>query len=354
MPTTTIKRQGTIDFVEVLPSYWKAGQNYPVLIFFHGIDGRRSVEYLLSNEIPRELQDWTEAAGLVLLCPQTSTYFGREHIDACILAAAKVTTSQIRLITGLSFGGGGLLSVLSIPGMAGLFKAAVVVCGVRSNELQNCELAKSGLPVLFFHASGDPTVNINDHGLKNYNDLLLCSPKAKPLFITLPLDYHWIWGQVYDLNRFYPIDDGKQNQSVLSWMMSKTTQAAPLPSFYIELPPDFSTSKPAIKVTGKAVGEDWDRDGARWEVVIVPEGVNKWHVITMGGGWIEFQGVLPKPGKYRFRLHLKSKTGRLASKDIEIIYSPEAAPIPDKPIFTEFDFEGKHFIIYEDKTRKIE
>jgi len=277
-------------FYEYLPQgYGSGNQQYPLLIFFHGMgevgDGSPDALKLVLRYGPPHLADlgtfptsFTSGGNsfkFIVISPQFRSWASRDDINALIdyaIANYRVNIARIYL-TGLSMGGGSALefagkSVTGVRRIAALSTAAGAY-GIPPNEADN--VASSNLPFWATHNTGDGTIGVqttiqNVDTINNYTSRPP-NPLAKKTIFNA--NGHDAWTKTYDPN----FRDNGMN--VYEWMLQFTRGAdAPLPVILGEYKAVL-TSESTVTISWTTTSEINNRyfvlerstDGARFTVV---------------------------------------------------------------------------------------
>lgn len=209
-------------YYEYLPEGYNpsAKQNYPLLIFVHGLgergNGTTDLSKVLVNGTPKQMNNGTfpksfkvngQTFRFIAIIPQYSSspgsgYGDMEQMINFAIKNYRVDTTRIYL-TGLSMGGGAVWNYASSSVANSSRIAAVVpVCGsVAPTDLRCQIMAEANLPVWATHNEGDGTVPVKFtegyvNGINNYKVPPI--PRAK--MTIFPVAGHDAWTKTYDLN----------------------------------------------------------------------------------------------------------------------------------------------------------
>lgn len=210
---------GSNGFYEYLPvDYDKGTQNYPLLIFFHGIGergdgGEKQLSEVLFNGTPNQMSKNEFPAtftangktfSFICLTPQFTGWPSSTDVNNIINYAIKnyrVDTTRIYL-TGLSMGGGVIWDYIgSSPDYAKRIAAVLPVAGAASPNNSKCSnIAKANIAVWATHNDGDPTVPVSNtigfvNGINSQN------PPPTPLakMTIFHSSSHNAWWDTYQL-----------------------------------------------------------------------------------------------------------------------------------------------------------
>lgn len=325
-------------FIVVLPDGYKEQNKYPLLIHLHGVGGRGNgsstdLDKLVTGELPLELQRAAEKYGFIIIAPQTSGDWTNAETDHVLNWASKnlsIDWTKAYLF-GTSLGGGGVTRYVSASvANASKFAAAVSVCGLNwISKAKN--IADAKLPMIFFHSQDDNTVSVSN--TNNAVSAINANPMPVPAKkVIYPSGQHWIWGRVYDPDN-RPWIDNEKPATLYDWLlMNEQGKPVAVPVFETKL-----IAKAVAKLTGNVVelngrqSVGYKENMAGWSVTAVPSGVDRYKVITEGGGWIDGKAVLTKQGTYTFRLTLRDVNGATAFDEVVVNYGSVSEPIPDPP-----------------------
>ncbi len=214
----TARALGTTDsdqgFYEYLPPGYGTGQQYPLLIFIHGLgengNGDSQLSLMLRNGPPRliDRDTWNAARPFVVLSPQHSGggCTTSSEINAFIdFALSEYAINPDRVyLTGLSCGAIGSWNY------AGNFinsavAAMVPIAGIGTGAFNNAGCALGALPIWAFHGDADTVVNVSGT-TSPINSLLACDPAPPNVRMTIyPGVGHNSWARTYDLSAGHDI-----------------------------------------------------------------------------------------------------------------------------------------------------
>lgn len=237
-----------IGYYEYVPSDYNSNtDNYPVVIFLHGLgergNGTTDLPKVALNGPPKYVKNGTQFP-FILISPQLTTAltdwpprFVDEMIEY-VQTYLRVDKSRIYL-TGLSLGGGGVWWYAQSPAYAAKLAAIAVVCGSRTDTNLACSIANENLPVWAFHGDADGTISVQK-SINMVNAINACVPTPNPLAkITIyPGVGHNAWDNAYR------IDNSLHTPNIYQWMLgfSKSTITASAGSdFTLNLPTNSTT-----------------------------------------------------------------------------------------------------------------
>ncbi len=260
--TVTVKGNPiTVKYLRYVPANFKQGQNFPLIIFLHGIgeteanggtlDVLRNLRYNTPPSLIHRSNNpmcfdngGTQECFVVLtpLHPRTVDQWEPEIVDALIDEAVtnfKVDPKRIHL-TGLSRGGGGTVNyAVSYTEVAGLrtYRANNVASLVpiapytfwRRPDTATCEVVASGAKVWFLHNKEGDGISLsgNNHAnsIQSVNDYNSCTTPAPttPALLTLFNEtIHGGWNQAYDPKRTFDITTRAESPTGISlyqWLL---------------------------------------------------------------------------------------------------------------------------------------
>jgi predicted esterase len=191
-------------YYEYLPKGYDGVKKFPLILFLHGLGNSVNQGAPLSslvakgNGLMSMLADGSVPdQGMVVIAPQFGSWPAPEQSLQVINKAIelyRIDTTRI-YVTGLSMGGGATWEVAALAGKR--IAAIAPVCGASSPDQNRIrQLVAAQMPILAFHAQGDPTVPaINTHGYVDGVNALSISPKA--IKYIYQGDFHNIWGDSY-------------------------------------------------------------------------------------------------------------------------------------------------------------
>ena len=226
--TAKITSAGTA-FLEYLPQdYSKNSNDYPIVIFLHGIGERgttstdpatllSSVQKVANVGLAKYIK-YGQQYPFIVISPQLKGSYGTWPANY-VMEVLNHVKKYLRInekriyITGLSLGGFGTWTTLGA--YPSVFAAAVPICSGGNALSKACVMAADNIPVWGFHATDDKIVSYTVT-TKMINAINACTPKPSPLAKTtlFPTGGHIIWDKVY-----------KQTDAI-NWMLSYTNGSA--------------------------------------------------------------------------------------------------------------------------------
>lgn len=213
-------------YIYIPAGYEQGAQNYPVLIFLHGLGERGNSSEdagtldLVKKYGPPQLIDngkWNPAFPMIVVSPQCQDeYWQPKKIDQLIRYITKnYRADQSRIyLTGLSMGGAGVYWYLTDMGNRSLVAAAVAICG-QGNA---ADADKAKVPIWAFHGEVDDTVPLQRsiEMIEGFSNV----PEAK--LTVYPNIGHNAWDQTYDLSGMGQESDSYDpyDISIYDWMLT--------------------------------------------------------------------------------------------------------------------------------------
>ncbi len=212
-----------IHFYEYLPPDYTTSKNdFPVVIFLHGLaergDTEKSLALIEKHGPPKHVKAGYKFP-FILISPQLKTKYTDwpvSYIDEVleyVKTTLKINASRIYL-TGLSLGGGGTWMYAQDPVLGKKLAAIAVVCGSRNTPAKAVVLANNNLPVWAFHGDADTKVDFNKT-IKMVDAINACTPPPSPLAIKTIYSgiTHSSW------NNAYRIDNSLHDPNVYEWLL---------------------------------------------------------------------------------------------------------------------------------------
>jgi pimeloyl-ACP methyl ester carboxylesterase len=329
------------------PDYNTSGQNYPLLIFVHGIgelgDGSQyQLPKVLVNGPPRLINNgsWPvsfkvkgRSYSFIVISPQFTYWPGgndiKSVIDYCV-SHYRVDQSRI-YVTGLSMGGGVVWDYASMSTEAAMRVAAIVpVCGALDGNLTRGKIiAGANLPVWALQNQNDPTVS-SQNTVDWYNAINAPSaPVANPpMVMTLfPASGHDAWTRAYDPNY------KEKGMNVYEWMLQYSRNGSYTPVSNHNYTPvvnagtDQNITLPnnSVSLNGSATSANGSIASYNWTQVSGPNTAaiaNAWSAQTSVSNLVA--------GTYTFQLTAKDNAGitNTATVTITVNAAPTYVSIP--------------------------
>ncbi|WP_395374516.1 hypothetical protein [Marinicella sp. W31] len=197
------------------PGYDQGTQEYPLLIFIHGLgengNGDSELSRVLRNGPPKLINNnsWDNARPFVVLSPQrggngcTSSNQIRDFIDFA-LVEYDINPSRVYL-TGLSCGAIGSWNYLGNNTNAQI-AAVVPIAGIGNGAFNNAGCDLGLVPIWAFHGDSDPTVGVGGT-INPINNILACTnpSPADVSMVIYPGVGHDSWSRTYDLSAGHDI-----------------------------------------------------------------------------------------------------------------------------------------------------
>ncbi len=343
-----IERSATNPFGFVLN---RGDDGRPGIIWLHGQGGagdgsKGALERNLNDgNIPMVLQQGVQSGKFWLFAPQMSGDWTQAEVSAMFayIAANGVAVNPAQMnLAGFSLGGREVIrwmmksleNAKKIACAVSIAPASITIPATGTTGFKNIADAKVAC---WFHVnSGDTTCPPS-----NVNSIVAAINNLNPIVKAVKTIYnapgHGAEIQACGLTPpSAPGGEGLTASKVTmyQWIeMNKqgTPVAVPeITGLVAYAGEDRSVTSPQIKLDGTG-SKNYVQQGWGWELIEFPDGVNKWTVITGGGGWITADATLPKPGKYTFRLTVQDAAGTKATDTIAITYSTDTLPPPPPP-----------------------
>lgn len=326
----------------------RGGEGRPGIIWLHGNGGMGDgsdgnlQNILTDGNIPEELLQAVEQKDLWLFAPQASNGWSGAEINTMFayIATNNLTVDLTKMNGGgFSSGAGELIRWLS-KSLENAKKIACAVIVAPTGVTPSKFIADAKVACWFHVNSGDttcPPVNTNNavNAINNFN------PPVKAIKTEYNANDHGGQKEAFGLTR--PSAPGGKGVTapeitVYEWFeMNKQGSPVAVPQItglVANAGQDRTVTKAQIELDGTG-SSNYIKEKSGWELVGFPDGVNKWGVITAGGGWITAQATLPKAGNYTFRLKVTDSTGQTKTDDIIVAYSPDGTPPPPPPAVKE-------------------
>ena len=260
----TSAQNGALPYRYFEPPGYDPQQSYPLILFLHGAGerGNNNQDQLgnSANGAMHLLDNENLAVQPVFMvapqCPSGSWWSGttlRHALSAIDDIAAQYNIDPDRIyITGLSMGGMGTWSAVSQR--PELFAAAVPMSGNGNTSFAD---SVRSIPFWFFHADGDPTVNVagSDHLVAALRDA-----GARVIYTRYHVAQHGIWQKAY----ITPL--------LFDWLVSQRrgqrNEGTP-PAVHITQPTDslsLFTGAPSISLAGSVDNGGNTVDSVAWGV----------------------------------------------------------------------------------------
>lgn len=317
----TPKATGYLEYVP--QDYNSNSNNYPVVIFLHGIGerGPNSNDFntlnsasglLMRHGPPKHIKNGYKFP-FIVITPQLKNNYGMwpsSYIDEVVehvKSYLRIDASRI-YVTGLSLGGGGAWAYAE--DYSHKIAAVVPICGGYNTPSKACNISNNKVPVWAFHGDRDTRVNMSKT-VNMINAIKACvpAPSPTPLLTIYPGIDHNAWDNAYRT------DNSLHNPNVYQWMMSKsrstsTGNVAPVAN----AGPDKNLTLPTNSVVMSGSGSDSDGSIASYAWSKVSGGT-----ATLGGtstANLSASGLVQ--GSYTFRLTVKDDKGATKSDDVNV------------------------------------
>ncbi|MBX2945146.1 MAG: tandem-95 repeat protein [Cyclobacteriaceae bacterium] len=252
--TAKITPTSQIGYYEYLPpDYNSNSNNYPIVIFFHGMgergNGTTDLPMVAYNGPPRYVVEGYKFP-FILISPQLKASFGfwpvwyMDEVVEHVRTYLRVDPSRI-YITGLSLGGGGAWEyTFNFPQKVA---ALAPICGGYNTLSWACTYRTNSIPIWAFHGDADSVVPIS-RTTNMINAINACTPAIipTPIYTIYPGVWHDAW------NYAYRTDNSLHTPNVYEWMMSKVKQGVSVnagPDKNLSLPTNSTTVNGAASTT---------------------------------------------------------------------------------------------------------
>ncbi|MDW7696032.1 PKD domain-containing protein (plasmid) [Flammeovirgaceae bacterium SG7u.111] len=225
---TTKQTSGGTSYLEYLPEdYATSGEDYPVMIFLHGLGEKGSdITKVATHGPPKHIKNGNkmtfevdgETFSFIVISPQLKGNYGNwptnyvKEVFDHVKNIYRIDENRI-YITGLSLGGGGTWNfAVNYPEE---IAAIAAICGTTQGytAANACKIGSANLPVWAFHGENDGTVSPN--ASKNWvNSINACNPDPLALLTLYPGIAHNAW------DRAYQPDHQFHNPNVYEWLLS--------------------------------------------------------------------------------------------------------------------------------------
>ena len=322
-----------IGYLEYLPQdYSKNTNDYPIVIFLHGIGERgttstdpatllSSVQRVANAALPKYVKYGAQYP-FILISPQLKGSYGTWPADY-VMDVLNHVKKYLRInekriyITGLSLGGFGTWTTLGAYPQ--VFASAVAICSGGSALSKACDIAAENIPLWAFHGTDDKVVSYTIT-TKMINAVNACTPQPDPLAKTTLFagDDHGIWDKVY------------QQTTAIDWMLSFTNGTtsggivpAPAPEPITNSLPvvsagdDKTLTLPSNEIYIQGTASDVDGSISSYKWTKISGGVAG--MTNTGGSRLRAYSLTE--GSYTFRLTVTDDKGATAYDDVKVTVS---------------------------------
>lgn len=337
---TKLKSNTTVGYLSYLPpAYASSGNDFPLMIFLHGMgETGNDLNKLLYYGPPNLIHwgKWPTDRPLIVISPQNPSAFGSSWSPALVDEVINEVSAKYRVdknriyVTGTSMGGNGAWNyATTYPEKVA---ALVPICGwgTPSNA---CNM--KNVPTWAFHNSGDPTVNVS--GTTNMIDAIeKCSPSPWPKETIYQKSGHDAWSMTYDLTAGHDIYSW-----MLSYSKSGSTTTNKTPSVNAGSDKTLTLPQNSISLAGSATDSDGSVSSYAWSKISGPSV----SMANTSSSTVNLTNLVA--GTYYFRLTVKDNKGASAYDDVKV--EVNSAPITSPPA----DGQGLHFKYYEGTWDKL-
>jgi gliding motility-associated-like protein len=309
--TAKLTPTNQIGYWEYLPAdYNSNSNNYPIVIFFHGMgergNGTTDLPTVAYNGPPKYVVEGYQFP-FILISPQLKSAYGSwpvwymDEVVEHVRTYLRVDPSRI-YITGLSLGGGGAWEyVANFPQKVA---ALAPICGGYNTLSWACTYRANNIPIWAFHGDADTVVPIS-RTTNMINAINACTPAIipTPKYTIYPGVWHDSW------NNAYRTDNSLHTPNVYEWMMQQVKQGISVTAGVdktIALPTTSTT------ITGIASTTTGSITSYTWTKVSGPA-VTLANTSTPA---LSLSGMVV--GVYTFRLTVTNSGGQTAFDDIKV------------------------------------
>ncbi len=319
--TAKITPTSQIGFYEYLPpDYNSNSNNYPIVIFFHGMgergNGTTDLPMVAYNGPPRYVVEGYKFP-FILISPQLKSNFGSwpvwymDEVVEYVRSYLRVDPTRI-YITGLSLGGGGAWDYTrSFPQKVA---ALAPICGGYNTLSWACTYQQNNIPIWAFHGDADSVVPIY-RTTNMINAINACVPAIIPP--TIYTIYPGVWHDAW--NYAYRTDNSLHSPNLYEWLMEQVKQGVSVSAGadkFISLPTNSTT------VTGAASTTTGSITSYAWTKVSGP-------AVTMTNANTPTLSLANMvEGVYTFRLTATNSASQTGSDDVKIsVFSGNQNPV---------------------------
>lgn len=309
--TARLTPTNQIGYYEYLPPDYNSNtNNYPIVIFFHGIgergNGTTDLPMVAYNGPPRYVVEGYQFP-FILISPQLKPAYGfwpawyMDEVVEHVRSYLRVDPSRI-YITGLSLGGGGAWEyVYNFPQKVA---ALAPICGGYNSLSWACTYRQNNIPIWAFHGDADTVVPIS-RTTNMINAINACTPAIvpTPIYTIYPGVWHDAW------NNAYRTDNSLHTPNVYEWMMQQVKQG-----LSVSAGTDKSIALPTTSTTvnGLASTSTGTISSYTWTKLTGPA-VTMTNTNTAN---LSLSGMVV--GVYTFRLTATNSGGQTASDDVKV------------------------------------
>lgn len=308
--TAKVTPGGTGYYEYLPPDYSSNSNNYPIVIFFHGIGerGNGTTEiFKVANAGPPKFVKNGYKFPFILISPQLKTNYGTwptwymDEVVEYVRSYLRVDASRI-YITGLSLGGGGAWEYgYTFPQKVA---ALVPVCGGYNSTSKACVLASNNIPIWASHGDKDTVVPMA-RTVNMINAIKACLPAINPtpILTIYPNVNHNAWDYAYRT------DNSLHTPNVYEWMMGFTKGGVS-----VNAGTDINLNLPtnSTSITGTASTSSGTITSYAWTKVSGP-------VVTItnpASNTVSLSGMVA--GIYTFRLTVTNSLGQIGVDDVKV------------------------------------
>ncbi len=309
--TAKLTPTNQIGYWEYLPADYNSNtNNYPIVIFFHGMgergNGTTDLPMVAYNGPPKYVVEGFQFP-FILISPQLKSAYGSwpvwymDEVVEHVRSYLRVDPSRI-YITGLSLGGGGAWEyVANFPQKVA---ALAPICGGYNTLSWACTYRNNNIPIWAFHGDADTVVPIA-RTTNMINAINACTPAIipTPIYTIYPGVWHDSW------NNAYRTDNSLHTPNVYEWMMQQVKQGISVSAGAdktIALPTTSTTISGIVSTsTGTITSYSWTK--------LTGPAVTLANATTAN---LSLSGMVV--GVYTFRLTATNSGGQTASDDVKV------------------------------------
>lgn len=309
--TAKLTPTNQIGYWEYLPPDYNSNtNNYPIVIFFHGMgergNGTTDLPMVAYNGPPKYVVEGFQFP-FILISPQLKSAHGfwpawyMDEVVEHVKSYLRIDPSRI-YITGLSLGGGGAWEyVATYPQKVA---ALAPICGGYNTLSWACTYKNNSIPIWAFHGDADTVVPIS-RTTNMINAINACTPAIvpTPIYTIYPGVWHDSW------NNAYRTDNSLHTPNVYQWLMQQVKQGISVSAGAdktIALPTTSTTINGIVSTsTGTITSYSWTK--------LTGPAVTLANANTAN---LSLSGMVV--GVYTFRLTATNSGGQTASDDVKV------------------------------------
>ncbi|AHM63624.1 hypothetical protein D770_26905 [Flammeovirgaceae bacterium 311] len=295
-------------FYEYLPvDYNSNSNNYPVLIFLHGLgekgNGTTQLWEAIEHGPQREVEKGRDFP-FIIVSPQTDVWWSVDKVNSFVEWVKnkyRVNSDKVYM-TGLSMGG--ISTFDYVNKYPNQLAAMVPIAGENKRLSNSCNITQ--VKLWAFHGDADPTISVqkSKDAVKYYN---ACNPSPLAKLTIYPNVNHNSWTRTYD---------GSAGHDIYKWMLqysrgtSKTSNSAPTANAGSDKTITLPTN--TLTLSGSASDSDGSIASTSWTKVNGPS------ASMSGTSTLSLKLSNLVAGTYTFRLTAKDNAGATKSDDVVV------------------------------------